>query len=165
MQARLLKSLFFIFLFSFLGYIFYEQKNDVLRTEFTTIDGEKLSLINFQGKPVVVTFWATDCPSCLKEIPIWLDLYERYHWKGLEIIAINMYYDPPNRIVEFSKRERLPYKVVLDTQRLLASVFKDVKISPTTFLLDGNGRIIWQTVGLFDPSELELKIQAFLNIS
>lgn len=163
MQIRTVALVFLLLLFSWAGYLVNAQHIDKQHIEWTTIEGEKLSFIHFQGKPVIVTFWATDCPSCLKEIPILLDFYERYHWKGLEIVAINMYYDPPNHIIEFAKRQHLPYHIVLDTERLLAKAFNNVNVTPSTFLLDVNGRMIWQQIGLFDPSDLELKIQSFLN--
>ncbi|MGZ4982242.1 MAG: peroxiredoxin family protein, partial [Methylobacter sp.] len=61
---------------------------------FTTITGQKIALKDFRGKPVIVTFWATDCPSCIQEIPDLIDLYTQYHAAGLEMIAVAMYYDP-----------------------------------------------------------------------
>src|SRR5512137_1942547 len=60
---------------------------------FSTITGKKINLKELSGKPVIVTFWATDCPACIKEIPDLIDLYKQYHKQGLEIIAVAMYYD------------------------------------------------------------------------
>ena len=81
---------------------------------FTTLTGQKITLNGLRGKPVIVTFWATDCPSCIKEIPDLIDLYSQYHSSGLEMIAVAMYYDPPNHVVDMTKAKQLPYNVALD---------------------------------------------------
>lgn len=70
--------------------------------------------MDLHGKPLIITFWATSCPSCVKEIPHLIALYEQYHPQGIEIIAIAMTYDPPNRVVSMTQEKKLPYHVVLD---------------------------------------------------
>lgn len=138
------------------------QKN-VPNVEFTALNGEKISLERLRGKPVIVTFWATDCASCLKEIPIWLELYSRFHAQGLEIIAVSMNYDPPNHVIELSKKRALPYLITLDIDAKIASTFGNVKVTPTTFLLNPKGEIAWQKVGLFELAELQPQIENFLK--
>jgi peroxiredoxin len=138
------------------------QKN-VPNFAFTALNGEQMSLEKLRGKPVVVTFWATDCASCLKEIPIWLDLYSRYHAQGLEIIGVAMYFDPPNHVIQFVKQRSLPYPITLDVNAKIANAFGDVKVTPTTFLLNPKGEIVWQKVGLFEQAELQPIIENFLK--
>lgn len=130
---------------------------------FTALNGEQMSLEALRGKPVIVTFWATDCASCLKEIPIWLDLYFRYHAQGLEIIGVSMNYDPPNHVIEFMKQRSLPYLITLDIETKFATAFGNVKVTPTTFLLNPKGEIVWQKVGLFELAELQPQIENFLR--
>ena len=60
--------------------------------EFTTVDGKKIDLKTLKGKPVLVTFWATSCPGCIKEMPHLIELYHELHNKGLEIIGVAMPY-------------------------------------------------------------------------
>ncbi|MEI7795734.1 MAG: TlpA disulfide reductase family protein [Methylococcaceae bacterium] len=143
--------------------IFFSLNKTVPNATFTTLNGEKMSLENLRGKPVIVTFWATDCESCLKEIPLWLDLYQRYHAQGLEIIGVSMYYDPPNHVIEFNKSHALPYPITLDIEAKLAKEFGDVSVTPTTFLLNPKGEIVWQKVGLFELAELQPQIENFLK--
>lgn len=76
---------------------------------FTTITGKRISLSQLRGKPVLVTFWATDCPSCLEEIPHLIDIYQHFHPLGLEIIAVAMIYDPPSRVVAMTQAMQIPY--------------------------------------------------------
>lgn len=142
---------------------FFRLNNAVENVDFTTLKGENLSLEKLRGKPVLVTFWATDCDNCLKEIPFFIDLYERYHAQGLEILGVSMYYDPPNLVVEFNKLRPLPYPLTLDIEAKFSKAFGNVKVTPTTFLLDSTGKIIWQKVGLIERSELQSLIEKLLQ--
>lgn len=163
MKNKLVIFLSVIFI-SLLGVMFF--KFDVqkpLLFEFMTLNAEKLSLQTWRGKPVLVTFWATDCQSCLKEIPTLVSLYENYHSHGLEMLAISMYYEPPNHLVEFNKNTPLPYSLTLDIDANIAKAFGGVKVTPTTFLLNAKGNIIWQKVGLFEFSELQSLVEKTLK--
>ncbi len=143
--------------------IFFTFNKIVPSATFTTLSGQKMSFETLRGQPFIVTFWATDCESCLKEIPLWLDLYSRYHAQGLEIVGIAMYYDPPNHVIEFNKSRFLPYLITLDIEAKLATTFGGVNVTPTTFLLNRKGEIVWQKIGLIDQAELQLQIENFLK--
>lgn len=133
------------------------------RVTFTTITGKKIALHELRGKPVLVTFWATDCPGCIAEIPHLVELYRDYHGRGLEIIAVAMYYDPPNHVVTFTKDNALPYAVALDLQADHARAFGDVRLTPTTFLITPEGSIALQKIGTFDPDDMKTRIEALLK--
>ena len=125
---------------------------------FTTITGNKIELKKLQGHPVIVTFWATDCAACIKEIPHLIELYNDFHKKGLHIIAVAMYYDPPNHVLAMTKAKRLPYDIALDSKAEHAIAFGQVQFTPTTFLISPAGNIVMQKTGLFDMIEMKQKI-------
>jgi peroxiredoxin len=127
---------------------------------FTTITGEKIALKDLHGKPVIVTFWATDCPSCIKEIPHLIDLYTQYHASGLEMIAVAMYYDPPNHVVDMTKVRQLPYDVALDLNSEHARAFGGVMFTPTTFLIAPDGSIVIKEIGIFDVAKMKTRIES-----
>jgi len=129
----------------------------------TTIIGQQIDLKALRGKPVIVTFWATDCPSCIKEIPHLLELYQAYHARGLELLAIAMYYDPPSHVLAMSEAQQLPYPVVLDLKADYARAFGQVALTPTTFLIAPDGRIALQYTGLFDDQAMRNAIDTFLK--
>jgi len=129
----------------------------------TDLNGQKINLLQFKGQPILVTFWATDCPTCIQEIPDLIELYQRYHVKGLEIIAVAMYYDPPSHVVEMTTAKKLPYRVALDLRANIAKAFGRVQLTPTTFLVSPDGFIIYQITGLFDLPKLHSMIQDFLQ--
>jgi peroxiredoxin len=126
---------------------------------FTTITGKRIAMKALLGKPVIVTFWATDCPGCIKEIPHLIDLYTQYHQQGLEIIAVAMYYDPPNHVVTLTEDLQLPYNVALDLKAEHAHAFGDVQLIPSTFLITPNGLIALKKTGAFDPVEMKTRIE------
>ncbi|MGZ8187063.1 MAG: peroxiredoxin family protein [Methylobacter sp.] len=130
---------------------------------FTTITGKKINLTDLRGKPVIVTFWATDCPGCIKEIPHLIDLYTRYHALGLEIIAVAMYYDPPSHVVAMTRDKQLPYDVALDLKSEHARAFGEVRFTPTTFLIASDGSIALQKTGAFDPVDMKTRIEKLLK--
>ncbi len=130
---------------------------------FTTLTGQKIALKALRGKPVLVTFWATDCPSCLEEIPVLIDLYNRHHDSGLEMIAVAISYDPPNHVIDLTKERQLPYNVALDLNSEFAQAFGGVMFTPSTFLLAPDGSVINHQIGLFDPEKLNTMIQALIK--
>ena len=125
---------------------------------FKTLKGQTIPLAELSGKPVLVTFWATDCPSCIAEIPHLISLHQQFSATGLTIIAVNMNYDPPNRVLTMATEKQLPYSVALDVDGQLALAFGKVTLTPTSFLIDRQGKIKWQTTGSFDLSVLERMI-------
>ena len=97
---------------------------------FTTLQGDKLSLTALRGQPVLVTFWASTCSSCIREMPHLIALYNELAPGGLEVIGIAMAYDPPNRVIELSKAKQIPYPLALDINSAAARAFDDVSVTP-----------------------------------
>ncbi len=118
-----------------------------------TLDGRTLALAELRGRPLLVTFWATSCPSCIKEIPDLMALHKALNPEGLEILAIAMAYDPPNRVLELTRHRGLPYTVALDLDGAAARAFGNVRLTPSTFLIDPQGHIARKQIGLLDLTE------------
>jgi peroxiredoxin len=152
-----------VFLLSVLVFILTHPINHISTrapdVTFTTITGKKIALKDLRGKPVIVTFWATDCPACIKEIPHLIDLYTQFHKRGLEIIAVAMYYDPPNHVVTMTEDLQLPYDVTLDLKVEHAHAFGDVQLTPSTFLINPDGLIAFKKTGAFDPAEMKTRLE------
>lgn len=114
---------------------------------FTNLQGEKISLKSLRGKVVMVNFWATSCTTCVGEMPKMIETYDKYKAQGLDFVAVAMSYDPPNYVLNFVKTRALPFQVALDTNDKIANSFGDVKLTPTTFVIDKQGNIIKRYVG------------------
>ena len=124
------------------------------KLDFTNIKGEKITSQSLEGKLVIVNFWATSCTTCVAEMPEMIDTYQKFHAKGLEFIAVAMSYDPPNYVVNFTETRKLPFHVVLDLDGKIAKAYGDIKLTPTTFVIDKDGAILKRYVG--KPSFEEL---------
>ena len=130
---------------------------------FTTLTGEKIVLKDLRGKPFIVTFWATDCPACIKDIPDLINLYNQYHLAGFEIFAVAMYYDPPNHVVDMTNAKQLPYPVVLDLNSKFAQAFGGIMFTPSTFLIAPDGSVNVKETGLFDLAKMKKNIESLLK--
>ena len=130
---------------------------------FTSIKGEKIPLDSLRGKVVLVNFWATSCPGCITEMPQLVSTHEKYHAQGYETIAVAMSYDPPNYVLTFTEKNALPFVVSLDLNGEIAQAFGNVKLTPTSFLIDKQGNIIQQTVGELDFAKLHILIEEKLK--
>jgi peroxiredoxin len=126
------------------------------------VDGRTLNLKQYQGRPVLVVFWATSCPGCIREIPHLIELYHDLAPRGLEIVAIAMAYDPPNRVMEMRQRKQIPYPIALDIHGEVASAFGDVHQTPNTFLIDPQGQIVKQFIGRLDMKQLRADLHPML---
>ena len=143
--------------------VFYPKIIQAPQSIFTTIKGKKIELEKMRGHPVIVTFWASDCANCIKEMPHLINLHNEFHNKGLIIIAIAMYYDLPSHVVEIAKAKQLPYPIVLDLKAEHANAFGQVELIPATFLISPKGKIVMKKKGLFDTAIMKQKIENFLQ--
>lgn len=126
------------------------------------LDGQVIELAELRGKPVLVTFWATTCPACVKEIPHLSALYQELNPHGLEIIGIAMAYDPPNYVLKMTQQREIPYPIALDPQGEAALAFGDVLATPTSFLISPQGRIVQRRLGAWDMRALRDTISEML---
>lgn len=129
------------------------------QVSFTTIDGRRLKLADLKGRVVLVNFWATSCPGCVAEMPQLIESYKRYQPQGFEVVAVAMSYDPPSHVVNYAKKNALPFPVALDADGSLAKQFGDVQVTPTAILVDSQGKIARRVMGQLDFNALH----AFLN--
>jgi peroxiredoxin len=121
---------------------------------FTTLEGKTLSLADLRGKVVLVNFWATSCPGCIKEMPDLVETYNQYKGRGFEVVAVAMSYDPPNYVANFAQTRQLPFPVALDVNGQHARDFGNVQVTPTAFIIGKDGRIIEQKLGELDFARL-----------
>jgi len=126
---------------------------------FVSLAGERISSVPLKGRIMVVNFWATDCPVCVREMPELIATYDKYRGRGLEMVAVAVRHDPPSYVIRFTEANRLPFKVALDTLGEHAQAFGGVRATPTTFVIDGDGNIAERIVGKPDFSKLNALIE------
>jgi len=151
--------IFIVIAFLWLGPSGLQKAPDIT---LTSIDGKQIELESLKGKPVLVTFWATSCPGCIKEMPHLIELYHELHNKGLEIIGIAMPYDRPDHVLEMRKRKNIPYPIALDLKGEAVSAFGHVRLTPSSFLINPEGIIVKHKIGEMDMKKIHALIVSML---
>jgi peroxiredoxin len=104
------------------------------------IQGEQVQLSDYRGQVVLVDFWASWCPPCVRSFPWMNKMHKKYSAKGLQILAINI--DKRKQDVNlFLKQNPANFTVLLDPKSKLMRQYK-VESMPTSFLIDKKGNII-----------------------
>lgn len=129
---------------------------------FELLGGERLQLASLEGRPVLMQFWATTCVSCVAEMPDLIALHEDMTDAGLEMVGVAMPYDPPEQVRTMVEEKGLPYRIALDREGEVTGAFGDVRLTPTSVLIDADGRVVWQRVGLLDFEALREEIDRLL---
>lgn len=119
------------------------------------LSGKPVDLESIKGKPTLITFWATTCPGCIKEIPHIKALHEKYASKGVNVVGLAMSYDPLDQINTMVEEKDMNYTIWQDKEGLGAKAFGPVRVTPTTFVLDREARIEFQKIGVFDTERVE----------
>ena len=136
------------------GYVSLAKRPVAPNVGFVTIKGEKITADSLRGKVVMVNFWATSCTTCVAEMPQMVDTYNKFKPQGMEFVAVAMSYDPPNYVVNYAETRQLPFKVALDTDGAAAKAYGDVAMTPTTFVIGKDGKILKRYLGKPDFDEL-----------
>lgn len=136
--------------------------DDAPASKFVLLDGSTTTTADLKGKVTLVNFWATTCVTCVKEMPSLVSTHQKYRDKGYETIAVAMSYDQPAWVVNYAQSRQLPFKVALDNTGELAKNWGDVKLTPTTYLVDKQGRIVKRFVGEPDFAALHQLIEELL---
>ena len=120
---------------------------------FTTFSGEKISLASLRGQVVLVNFWASYCGPCKKEMPNLVAAHERFAPRGYRTIAVAVSKDDRVRAEAYAREKALPFTMAFDDGSA-TKAFGNVRITPTFFLIDREGRMIKKYVGYARWAEL-----------
>jgi thiol-disulfide isomerase/thioredoxin len=132
---------------------------------FVLLNGSKIETASFKGKVTLVNFWATSCTTCVAEMPKIIATYEKYNAKGFDTVAVAMSYDPPAYVVNYAETRKLPFKVAIDNTGAVAKAWDEVKLTPTTYIVNKQGQIVKRYVGEPDFAELHVLIEKLLAAS
>ena len=126
----------------------------------TSVLGDSLSLSKMKGKIIIVDFWATWCPPCVKEIPHFISLQNTYQ-DQVQIIGISL--DKSMAPVkDFMSRRDVNYPIVEGSRDVVAP-FGDIVSIPTTFIFDTNLNLVDKVVGYRSYDYFNDQIQGLLN--
>lgn len=124
-----------------------------------TLDGKTVetAIIKNDGKPIIISFWATWCKPCNRELNAIKDLYDDWQQEtGVKLVAISI--DDTrsaSKVKPHVDGNGWEYEVYLDQNQDFKRAMNVVNV-PHTFLINGNGEIVWQHTAYVDGSEEEL---------
>ena len=124
----------------------------------TTLEGKKVSLSDFKGRPVVVNFWATWCAPCKVEMPWFEQFHSQYAAQGLEILGIAEDDAGKDEIAKAVKKIGVTYPILL-TDGKVAPKYGAIDYFPTSFYIGRDGSVVEQTAGLGSKDEMEANIR------
>jgi thiol-disulfide isomerase/thioredoxin len=130
--------------------------------KLTSLDGKPLTLAAFQGKVVILNFWATWCGPCRAEVPDLVALQESYK-DHLQIIGLDVDDDDSAEIQKYVKETGIDYPVAISPDDLRVQ-YGGIPALPTSFVLDTEGRVVQKHVGYTDPRLYETEIRALLGL-
>jgi len=128
----------------------------------TTLDGQKVSLDNPEGKPMFLVFWATWCPFCEEAIPRLKEIYSTYSPKGLTFLAINPAVNDSLRKTRlYVEKFHINYPVIYDEGATIAKSF-GINGVPTVVIVDKNG-IVRHRDGI--PDNIDARLKEFTEVA
>ncbi len=130
-----------------------------------TIDGDSLRMADYNGKVVLLNFWATWCAPCRHEIPDLIDLYEELGPDDFAVIGISLDEADTDLVRQFVEDMEINYPIALDQMGAVAEIFGGVYALPTTFVLDRNGGIVHRTIGLFPTTSMKEELVTLIEES
>jgi thiol-disulfide isomerase/thioredoxin len=125
----------------------------------TTLDGKKVSLSDYKGKPVLVNFWATWCGPCKVEMPWFEEFRKQYASQGFEILGLADDVDAGKEaIAKVATKTGVTYPILL-TDGKVQTAYGGLDVLPMSFYVDKTGTIVVQTAGLGTKDEIEQNIK------
>ena len=127
------------------------------------LQGRPRSLGEWQGSVLVVNFWATWCPPCLKEIPDFIRMQEKLGPRGLQFVGIAA--DQPDKVRQFAAKYKINYPVLLaemDVIGIAGQAGNKAGGLPFTVILDRQGKWVRSESGALDEQKLTDMIEPLL---
>tara|TARA_B100001250_G_C19716418_1_gene751688 strand:+ start:343 stop:840 length:498 start_codon:yes stop_codon:yes gene_type:complete len=156
MNKKILFGILAIVLFTSIS---FAQSRALPNTEVKTLNGSNFNITNLEndGNPIVISFWATWCKPCKKELNTIAEVYEDWQDEtGVKLVAISI--DDTrsmSKVSPYINASDWEYEIYLDPNGDLKRAM-GVSTVPHTFLLNGKNEITWQHKGYVDGDEMEL---------
>jgi len=127
------------------------------------VSGQSRNVTEWQGKVLVINFWATWCPPCLEEIPHFIDLQDKYGDQGLQFLGIAL--EDVDAVTSFATEIGINYPLLVGEQEVIKLAGKfgnQIGGLPYTVILDRSGNINFIKQGPLSASEAEQAITSLL---
>jgi len=131
-----------------------------------TLSGDSISLEDFKGQPVLIFFWASWCSVCKRTMPGLQSVYEEFHERGFEILAINStFQDTLPSAVSYYESQNYTFPLLIDLDGIVTQDYQ-VRALPTSVLLNSDGIVVNVVIGAgLSEAYLSTQIRELLSIN
>jgi thiol-disulfide isomerase/thioredoxin len=135
----------------------------LLEARLPDVSDAPQDLAQWRGKVLVVNFWATWCPPCLKEIPEFVRLQQRYGHRGVQFVGIAI--DDKSRVLGYMAQSGMNYPVLMAEREgldLARAAGNRLGALPFTVVIDRAGRAARSELGVLDEAKLAPLLERLL---
>ena len=159
-----MKKIVLILMALFIGFAVYSQNEEKKGQKIPSIDLKTVEGIPFNtadiendGKPIILSFWALWCKPCVKELNTIADEYDDWQEEtGVKLIAVSIDDSrSSSKVKPFADGNDWDYEIILDENGDFKRAM-NVNMIPHTFILDGDGNIVWQHTSFSEGGEIQL---------
>lgn len=116
-----------------------------------SLDGSELRLSDLRGRPVVLNFWATWCAPCRKEIPQFVDAYDRFREQGMVVVGVNMQ-EGKSIVRPYAEDFGMDFPIAIDVDGEVGDAYRLLGL-PVTYFIDREGIVRSVFTGPFEESD------------
>ena len=153
--------------FAALGVFYFTTTQGLSAAPSTTINSLDANQYNLAtgGKTRLISFYSPDCPISKRDAESLNALHHQFSEQPVDVVAIAMSYDDRETIDAFSQARQVEYEVAHDADGSIAAAFPGVRFTPTTFLIDESGTIVWKHIGRMPLDQVSAQVSTLLNDS
>ena len=126
------------------------DRGEPVAFEGVTETGESVASDDYRGGVLVVNFWYAACGPCIVEAPLLEEVWQEYQDQGVSFLGVNTY-DQPATALSFARDNNVTYPSVIDVNdgkvKLAFAQVTPIQATPTTLVLDRNGRVAARVIG------------------
>ena len=127
----------------------------------TDLNGQPVSLAGYQGQPVILRFWSTDCKFCRADTPIFNQYFEKYKEAGLRVVYVNRHSDEAT-VRKFVADLEIGFPVLIDKDGTISTRY-NIKVEPQTIVISPDHKIIAAILGGVSEAELKNMLGEYLS--
>lgn len=118
------------------------------------LEGRTVSSTNFQGRVILVNFWATWCPPCRQEIPDFVKFTQEHDTNRVVILGLSVDEAGAKVVKPFAESFKINYPILMADQNVV-DAFGGVAGYPTTFVIDAKGELVSRHLGMFSETDFK----------
>ncbi len=125
-------------------------------------DGKTIDSSSFEGKVLLLTFFATWCPPCVEEVPVLVNLHKEVSGAGFSVVGLSVDQQGAAVVARFVEKREINYPVLLAVPKTTMD-FGGVYGIPVAFLVNKSGNVVKKYTGYVQHTILEKDIRSLLN--